>query len=133
MKINEKNKEKYLYLNILKTISIIMVCSYHFCCANNTIYSNDMSIYNIIGRFFINLSSICIPLFIMVNGALLLNQEFSFIKHLKRILKMFSIYYIWRVIYLFIIAKSLNIDLLSKGIDSLVNYLVLGDFERSRY
>jgi surface polysaccharide O-acyltransferase-like enzyme len=127
--VEEKvNKDShYIYLNILKTLAIIMVCSYHFTLVYAN-YSSQLSDSVAINRFIINACSACIPLFMMVNGALMLNKNYSNKTVLRKTLFIFIQFEFWRLITLLIIGTYLHIDLVGR-IKEIVSYMVTGSFE----
>lgn len=86
----EKRKERYFYLDVLKFISIIMVVFCHYTRLGNTFLDNA----------FMTLCYIAVPIFFMVNGALLFNKGFDLKKHLLKTLSFYTIATIWRIIYI---------------------------------
>lgn len=94
---NKKNR--YHYLDLVKIIAIYLVCFYHFAEINFDITtSNAMSTY--INYFIKTLLSACVPLFFIVNGALILNKELDIYMHIKKTIRLFILTFIWGVILL---------------------------------
>lgn len=78
-----KPKTRIYYFDALKTISIFLVCIYHYNALNLDIINNPgLGVY--INYLFYGLSSMAVPLFFMVNGALLLNRPYRLGKHIKK-------------------------------------------------
>lgn len=95
-----KDKKRYKYLDFLKFIGMYMVCFYHF----NTLDFNFLhgSLKNYFYYFVKGIFSVCVALFFMVNGALMLNRELNLKKHIKKILRLIIFTYIWGSIQLLV-------------------------------
>lgn len=94
------DKIRYKYLDLLKCIGIYMVCFYHFNTLNFDFLQGNIK--NYFYYFIKGIFSICVALFFMVNGALMLNKELNLKKHIKKILKLIILTYIWGSIQLLI-------------------------------
>lgn len=81
-------KQRFVSLDILKFLAISLVCSCHF------LYYKDTPLDNLIAI----LACAGVPLFFMVNGALLMNRPFDFKKHWKKTATMFIVLMIWKII-----------------------------------
>lgn len=82
-------KKRYDSLDLLKMIAIIMVIILH--CIHfemNFIQENSFKSYI---NFFIRILCEGVPIFIVVNGFLIINKEFELKKHLKKLLNIFLI------------------------------------------
>lgn len=79
------NKKRYYSLDFIKTLAIFLVCFYHFSTMNINILE-DGSITSYITYYIYGFSSICVPLFFMVNGSLMLNRSYKFNEHVKRLI-----------------------------------------------
>lgn len=88
-------KRRYGYLDLLKAIAIVCVCLYHFPLIRHTAYARPFGADVLINRYFRSLSVVCVPLFMMVNGALLLNRPFDCKKHMLRCASLFAGVYVW--------------------------------------
>ena len=95
-----KQKQRCMYLDLLKVIAMLCVCIYHFP-AVGVAFSESMPVSVLVNRFFWGMNSVCVPLFMMVNGALLMNGRFDVKKHAVRWLKMVVGVYVWFLITLF--------------------------------
>ena len=95
-----EKKQRSGYLDLLKVIAMACVCMYHFA-APSAAFSENMPAGVLVTRFFWGMNSICVPLFMMVNGALLMNSRFDIKKHAIRWLKMLVGVYAWFLITLF--------------------------------
>lgn len=91
-------KKRYYYIDFIKAIAIIMVCSYHFQMLNNLSDIKQLNLEGYISRFFFNANASCVSLFFMASGAMLLNKQFDISKHKKRICRIIYQFFIWYII-----------------------------------
>ena len=103
-------------LDLLKCIAIILVVFYHASISNIVIHD-----------FLFPLYSIGVPLFFMINGALLFNKDFSTSNHFKKILRIVVLTMIWT----FIILSLINLFGLKHF--TLVEMFKIGCFGDTRY
>jgi len=80
------NIERLNYVDAAKTIAILFVCVYHSGFPTNL----NFPVY-----FLCGLLSICVPMFFLVNGFLLLNNSFDFKVHIFRIAKIYALFLLW--------------------------------------
>ncbi|TWH39956.1 acyltransferase [Dulcicalothrix desertica] len=94
----EKTKSRIYYYDAIKALAIYLVCIYHYNNLNTNILDNpNFGVY--INYFFYGISSIAVPLFFMVNGALLLNKSYNLRSHLKKVLYLYILVSVWSFIY----------------------------------
>lgn len=125
-------KKQYDYLDALKTLAIIFVCSYHFSWVGDILYNADgMSGILFFKRFVFGVLSSCMPIFFMVNGALLLSkEELNYKKHLRKIIKLLFQTWLWRALTILIISYAKGISIFSYKRSELFNTVFLfGDVE----
>lgn len=67
-------RTRFFYLDILKIIAIFLVIFCHYQTVGNTILDNMA----------MTICYIAVPVFFMVNGALLFNKSFDLKKHIKK-------------------------------------------------
>ena len=92
-------------LDILKIIATIFVCCYHFAIVENLNYTGDFNF----NRLIFGIISSCIPIFMMVNGALLLNKNYiSFKKHYIKVLNMIALFIFYRFLTIVLISLYNN-------------------------
>lgn len=91
-------RQRHAYLDIVKCIAMVSVCLYHFPLIGSAAYSDPLTAQTLVSRYFRGLNAVCVPLFMMVNGALLLNAEFDCKKHVLRTAKLFIGVYVWYVL-----------------------------------
>ena len=91
-------KRRFGYLDILKAIAMLCVCLYHYPLIRHTAYVRPFPADVLALRFFRNLNVVCVPLFMMVNGALILNRPFNLKKHAVRCASLFAGVYVWYVL-----------------------------------
>lgn len=88
---------RYRNIDLIKFIAIYLVILYHF----NTVNVNFMIDCQPIA--YINYSlrticSMCVPLFFFVNGFLLIKKDFDLSRHIRRILKLVLLAFLWAII-----------------------------------
>lgn len=88
-------KRRYGYLDLIKAIAMLCVCLYHFPMIRHTAYVRPFPAETLVLRYFRGFSVICVPLFMMVNGALLLSRPFDLKKHIRRTLLLALGAYVW--------------------------------------
>jgi len=98
-------KERIFYYDWIKCIAIFLVCLYHVGCVNRDIISWP-SYTTYFNYFIIGTASMGVPLFFMVNGAILLNRNYTLDKHLTRILTIFALIIAWSIISLVAMAPA---------------------------
>lgn len=90
-------KTRYYYLDYLKAIAIFMVIFYHVSMLWRGMYDAPPAqrlLYNAV----VNLCAVCVPLFFLVNGALLFNKSLDLGKHISKTILLFVTYFIWRIV-----------------------------------
>ena len=112
--------KRFLYLDVMKTLAMFLVCAIHYPLLQESRMNNFIQMYCYTG----------VALFFMVNGALLLNaQNYSDKRHIKRIIKICIQLLMWEVIsitFFFALYKP-NIEGISLA--ELLSYLT-GDIIR---
>lgn len=101
---------RIFYYDVIKAIAIFLVCYYHFNVSYTGFKEGFIYIPNF-GYIVMVLASIGVPLFFLVNGALLLNKPFELKLHIKKIAKVYFILICWRFItVLSLLFKFENVD-----------------------
>ncbi len=97
------SKERFVYLDFIKTLAIYFVCFYHY---NNfnTGFLSDPSISTYSSYFVKSIASTGVPLFFMVNGALMLNRNYNLNKHIKKTINIIILTIVWGIITLLILS-----------------------------
>jgi surface polysaccharide O-acyltransferase-like enzyme len=97
----DKAKNRIFYYDGIKTLAIYLVCIYHY---NNLDYniidSRDIGVY--LNYYFYGIPSMAVPLFFMVNGALLLNKSYKLESHLRKIVYLYILFFVWSAISLIV-------------------------------
>lgn len=102
------------YLDLLKTISIFLVIYVHYPWISNSKGSNLTMIMTIIA----------VPLFFMVNGALLLGKKnFNIKEHYKKLMWIIVGTISWKFLILFICLITKRVDILNFSVMEIFNYL----------
>jgi len=91
-------KRRYGYLDILKIIAMMCVCLYHYPWIRHTAYVRPFPADVLLLRYFRVFDVVCVPLFMMVNGALVLNRPFNLKKHAVRCASLFAGVYVWYIV-----------------------------------
>ena len=113
-------KTRFLYFDLIKTIAIFLVCLYHSHTLNlDYLMSPTTRIY--MNNFIISFASMGVPLFFLVNGALMLSSKLTLKKHIKKITKIIIISVVWIFITLILTAIIYDTRYISLG--ELVNEL----------
>ena len=100
------------HIDLMESIAIFFVVTYHA-----TAYSFDFLNYGSVSDyllyFFRTILSTCVPIFFFANGYLLLNKSFDFKKHIKKIVHIVLIIFIWALIlmplYLFVSGQPISL------------------------
>lgn len=90
-------KEYVVSYDVLKILATFLVCFYHL----NLLYLgsvDDLGYHLNVNRVVVNACVICVPLFFMVNGALVLNKTYPIKKIAIRAIKIFFLYVFWIVL-----------------------------------
>ena len=90
--------QRSAYLDAVKCIAMLSVCLYHFPLTAPTPYSDALPALTLVSRYFRGLNAVCVPLFMMVNGALLLSRPFDAKKHALRTLKLAAGMFVWYIL-----------------------------------
>lgn len=94
-------KNRIIFYDAIKALAIYLVCIYHYNHLNlDILHARNLEVY--VNYFFYGMSSIAVPLFFMVNGALLLNKEYTLRKHLKKTICLYLLMFVWSFISLII-------------------------------
>lgn len=119
--MNATVTDRRSFLDALKCIAIFLVCLYHS--ENVFVQINALSSpsdYKAQIAYFIHaISSIAVPLFFMINGALLFNKPYNHSKHLRKTIKIIILGFLWSFISFIAISalkhESLTLVELMKG------------------
>lgn len=93
-----RERKRWGYLDILKAVAMICVCLYHFPMIRHTAYVRPFPADTLVLRYFRGCNAVCVPLMMMVNGALLLNRPFDLKKHAVRTLWLAAGAYVWYIV-----------------------------------
>ncbi len=115
-------KSRLSHIDLLESIAILFVIIYH-----STTYTFDFvhngSASTYLLYFGRTILSTCVPLFFFANGYLLLNKPFDLKKHIKKIIKIILLIFIWAFLlmptYLIIAGEPVDINLIISNILSL--------------
>lgn len=94
MSANSSAKPRLLGLDVAKLIAMFQVVFIHFSFYTNNFANTGLS------RAVTSLTVTCVPLFIAVNGALLLNRPYSYKKHIARTVKYVLLLFFWRLVHI---------------------------------
>lgn len=91
-------RRRFGYLDLLKIIAMMCVCLYHYPLIRHTAYVRPFPADVLALRYFRVFDAVCVPLLMMVNGALVLNRPFRLKKHVMRCITLLAGVYIWYLI-----------------------------------
>lgn len=89
-------RKHIFYYDLIKLMAAYMVCFYHLGMLDFGNVSDTFYIPNI-NRILVNLCAMSVPLFFMVNGALMLRRTYSWKEAVLRSVKLLFLYYFWVV------------------------------------
>jgi surface polysaccharide O-acyltransferase-like enzyme len=95
----DKAKSRIFYYDAIKVLAIYLVCLYHY----NHLDCNILDGKNVgayLNYYFYGIPSMAVPLFFMVNGALLLNKPCKLENHLRKVLYLYILVFVWSAISL---------------------------------
>ena len=101
------------YLDIVKVIAIFLVVFCHFVLLAQTVPAN----------LFMSACWSGVPMFFLVNGALLFTRPLKLKKHISKTLAIYLILVVWRLIYLLSIGGILHVPLSGFGKGQIFLYL----------
>lgn len=107
-------KERDFSLDFLKALAIFLVCQTHYMHYANTALDNFVAIASCMG----------VPLFFMVNGALLMNKELDVKRHYKKTFRIFGLCIIWKIISVIVMALVWKKNVFENGLAQLLNYFI---------
>lgn len=109
-------KRRIIGFDFIKTVAILLVITVHMLGGStlpHTWYTHIVS----------TLTMVCVPLFVMVNGALMLTRPFDGKKHRRRIVQLIVLTIIWKILLLIFCRFTLDYEPdLSKS--SIASYLL---------
>ena len=106
-------QKRIQYLDIIKVISIFLVVFCHFVLLAETIPANIFMVACWSG----------VPMFFMVNGALLFTRPLNLSKHIRKTLLIYIVLVLWKLIYLFSIGALCQVPVANFGKNQILLYL----------
>ncbi len=106
-------KKRVQYLDVIKVISIFLVVFCHFVLLAPSIPDNIAMVACWCG----------VPMFFMVNGALLFSRPLNLPRHIRKTVTIYLVLLAWRLIYLFVIGAACHVPFGSFGKNQLFLYL----------
>lgn len=103
------------YLDILKAVAIFLVVFCHFVLLSETVGAN----------LFMCACWMAVPVFFMVNGALLFARPLHPSKHLKKTVSVYGVLVVWKFIYMLAIPPLTGGSLEGVSVGGVLNYLFL--------
>lgn len=126
------NKKRVFYYDALRALAIIGIVTCHMT-ANFITKIDVISIHNIEWIFLLTLNQLrqfCIPLFVMISGALLINKDYSlstFIK--KKFNRIFIPYIFWAIVLVLFSFILINLGIKANVIDTFsIEYIIKSIF-----
>lgn len=112
MGIEQKGRD--FSLDLIKALAIFMVCETHYLHLNESWIDNLWGITTCMG----------VPLFFMVNGALLFQKKIDVKKHYSKTFRIFILCILWKAISVMIVSWVKGITPFGNGISPVINYLL---------
>ena len=113
--IENKNQEvRIAYIDVIETLAMFFICFIHYPILRGNWWCNFVDCLGLAG----------VILFFMANGALLLNKDFNFRKHIKRILKMAGVLLLWELIHIIFFMNLYNFDYSTLTIGDSISYFL---------
>ena len=112
MKKEQKNRD--YSLDWIKVLAIFMVCETHY------LHLNESWIDNLCGVT----TNMGVPLFFMVNGALLFQKKLDVQKHYAKTFKIFILCVLWKMISVLVVSVVNGISPFENGWSPFINYLL---------
>ena len=104
MSYEENKSKRFDYIDLIKAIAIFFVIMIHnYKASVDFVVSPSLKTYI---SFIVRLMIEGVPLFVTVNGFLIINKRLDLRKHIKKIMKILLIIFIWSLIYIIIFSKG---------------------------
>lgn len=113
-KIMKKHTKRDFSLDFLKALAIFLVCQTHYMHYKDNGLNNFVAIASCMG----------VPLFFMVNGALLMNKPLDIERHYKKTLRIFVLCIMWKIISVILMSFIWKKNILENGIAVLLNFVM---------
>lgn len=124
-----QTKTRLHYLDLIKFIAVINLCALHYSWVGDIDFSPEIALIPALRRFAYGFYACTVPLFMMVNGALLLNRPMNPHRHYKSLLVLFLQYVFWRAVSILLIGLYQGVDFSSWNLTRFVNvFLLLQEF-----
>lgn len=112
-------KKRFSHVDLIESIAIFFVVFYHCTLYPSDVASADAPPLHYVLYFCRTIFSTCVPLFFFVNGYLLFNRSFNLQKHIKKILRLVLLVFVWGFllmpIFMLIAGEPLNLETIFKG------------------
>lgn len=108
-------KERVEYLDSLKAIAIFLVVFCHFVLLSETVAAN----------LFMSACWMAVPVFFMVNGALLFARPLDLKKHVRKTIGIYGVLVVWKLIYMLLIPVFTHTPAAGGSTGEILNYLFL--------
>ena len=125
--MNRATFGRIAYLDILKALAIIMVCTYHAPLTLSFMQWHEPPTMSLeLQRFIWGMLSPCVPLFFMVTGTLLMGSRrpIRLKHHLKKIAHILVQFLVWQAITLAVIALWQGVNVFDNGLGAFVSTIL---------
>ena len=120
-----EQKKRQHYLDLVKFLAVINLCALHYSWAGDIEFAVNISFATAFRRFVYGFYACTVPLFVMVNGALLFNRPLNLKKHYKSLLTISLQYIFWRAVSIVLIGLYNGVDFASWNLTKMVNVFLL--------
>lgn len=105
-------KKRIVYIDKLKALAIFFICFIHYTMLSPSCLDNFVDMFCFAG----------VSIFFMVNGALLLNKNYSKSKHIKKTVNMLIVLFFWEIISLIYFAALYDRNFQNFSIKDIISY-----------
>lgn len=120
----KKSRKRIFGYDLIKCLAMFLVVLVHF-----KYYSAGRYGEGVAEDVLYRLTVVCVPLMFMTNGALLFARPLDVRKHLRKLVHLVVLTFVWRLISAFAMGEVLSTPPLSFGTEAFVTYLLGGDLK----
>lgn len=123
-------KKRIFYLDVLRVFACLLVILLH---ASTLYVSNNFGSFNYwVGNVIDSLSRVCVPIFVMISGALILNNNYNFTvkKLIDHIIKLILFFSFWSILYCIVFRLIIPVLINHETIDIsiILGYIIKGHY-----
>ena len=123
---------RFPYLDLIKCIAIFSVCTYHFSWMGEMGHAPVLPPSVWLKRALFGLNAVCVPLFFMVNGALLFSRPLDIRRHFRKSAVLLGQYFVWRLLTITALCLIRRVSREEIGFSRLINAVFFFDKLKGR-